>query len=262
MFRVIKVQNQKGFTFMELTVVMLLVSIISVAGYMLFMVGESAWSTTSSNIHMQDNIRRLLQRVSIELQESGTDSGGILQITIDDNTGVNGSDVLRFAIPLCLCGVSPIDSNGDVQYWGAPLAWGQSGCTNNYPVENNNKVIICHLPPGNPGNTQTIQVSVNSVKAHLAHGDRIGDCNSCSLVSYTNRFIEYRIDANNRLVRRVLDSSLAIVNEFVVADSLEDFQVSLNTDQTIVTLSVDLTRNSSRNRILAMTDSVDVILRN
>jgi len=33
------------------------------------------------------------------------------------------------------------------------------------------KVTICHIPPGNPGNAHTINVSGNAKNAHLAHGD-------------------------------------------------------------------------------------------
>ena len=38
------------------------------------------------------------------------------------------------------------------------------------------KVTICHLPPGNPANTQTLSVGSPAVKAHLAHGDHLGSC--------------------------------------------------------------------------------------
>lgn len=38
------------------------------------------------------------------------------------------------------------------------------------------KVLICHIPPGNPGNEHTISVSVNAVPAHLGHGDHLGAC--------------------------------------------------------------------------------------
>jgi len=38
------------------------------------------------------------------------------------------------------------------------------------------KVDICHIPPGNPANAHTINVSVNAVPAHLAHGDFLGAC--------------------------------------------------------------------------------------
>ena len=38
------------------------------------------------------------------------------------------------------------------------------------------KIIICHIPPGNPENRHTIEVSASAVKAHLAHGDFLGSC--------------------------------------------------------------------------------------
>ncbi len=38
------------------------------------------------------------------------------------------------------------------------------------------KVTICHIPPGNPDNAHTIEVSENAVAAHLAHGDTLGPC--------------------------------------------------------------------------------------
>ena len=40
------------------------------------------------------------------------------------------------------------------------------------------KVVICHIPPGNPDNAHAIEVSVDALDAHLAHGDSIGDCSS------------------------------------------------------------------------------------
>jgi len=38
------------------------------------------------------------------------------------------------------------------------------------------KVTICHIPPGNPDNAHTINVSGNAKNAHLAHGDTSGEC--------------------------------------------------------------------------------------
>jgi len=38
------------------------------------------------------------------------------------------------------------------------------------------KVKICHVPPGNPDNAHTINVSVMALPAHLAHGDNLGSC--------------------------------------------------------------------------------------
>jgi hypothetical protein len=45
-----------------------------------------------------------------------------------------------------------------------------------------NKVLICHVPPGNPGNSQTLCISENAIPAHLAHQavtgeeDMLGAC--------------------------------------------------------------------------------------
>ncbi len=42
-----------------------------------------------------------------------------------------------------------------------------------------NKVTICHIPPGNPENAQTITVGESAVLAHMTqHGDTIGPCSS------------------------------------------------------------------------------------
>jgi LPXTG-motif cell wall-anchored protein len=38
------------------------------------------------------------------------------------------------------------------------------------------KITICHVPPGNPANAHTIEISVNALPAHLAHGDTVGAC--------------------------------------------------------------------------------------
>ena len=37
-------------------------------------------------------------------------------------------------------------------------------------------VTICHIPPGNPSNAQTITVGAAAVNAHLNHGDTLGAC--------------------------------------------------------------------------------------
>lgn len=53
------------------------------------------------------------------------------------------------------------------------------------PGTNGNKVYLCHLPPGNPGNPQTLSISVNAVPAHIpGHtGDQLGHCGqSCDLL--------------------------------------------------------------------------------
>ena len=38
------------------------------------------------------------------------------------------------------------------------------------------KVVICHIPPGNPDNMHTIEVGEPALTAHLAHGDMLSEC--------------------------------------------------------------------------------------
>lgn len=50
------------------------------------------------------------------------------------------------------------------------------------PGTNGKKVYLCHVPPGNPENPQTLSISVNAVPAHLGNheGDQLGACDqSC-----------------------------------------------------------------------------------
>lgn len=43
---------------------------------------------------------------------------------------------------------------------------------------NSSKIVICHVPGGNPNNGQTITIGSPALKAHLKHGDVLGECNN------------------------------------------------------------------------------------
>jgi hypothetical protein len=45
------------------------------------------------------------------------------------------------------------------------------------------KVLICHIPPGNPDNRHDIVVGAPAVPAHLAHGDFVGTCDDPCLTA-------------------------------------------------------------------------------
>jgi len=55
-----------------------------------------------------------------------------------------------------------------------------AGFTANAPLaladQPDHKVVICHIPPGNPDNAFTIVVDYHAVTAHLDHGDYLGEC--------------------------------------------------------------------------------------
>jgi hypothetical protein len=52
------------------------------------------------------------------------------------------------------------------------------GCDEFPCGHNGNKVLLCHVPPGNPENAQTICISPNAIPAHLSNhsGDYCGEC--------------------------------------------------------------------------------------
>src|SRR3989338_8367309 len=134
--------SNKGLSISELLVVVLLFAVIATAGSILLLAGQSTWTITDAYIQMRGNLSRILQHISSELQESGTDSLGVLQVTIFDNTGLNNTDILRFSVPVCPCGISAIDDNGDIRNWGGPLTLGQSGCGDDFPVDSFGKTTI------------------------------------------------------------------------------------------------------------------------
>ena len=87
------------------------------------------------------------------------------------------------------------------------------------PGTDGKKVYICHAPPGNPGNGQTLAVNVSSVKDHLlSHaGDKLGQCGQdpCS--------------SQSRMITR---------NKIVVAGSLK-ISVLPNPSRSSFTISIE-----------------------
>lgn len=101
--------------------------VVATGVYTVLASGRSTWYDTTTSIELQQNLRFTLEKMTRELNESGFDKNNIWQVTISDGVGVNGTDILKFSIPIiCHSGDKVIDGSGDVAYWGAPLTW---GCT-------------------------------------------------------------------------------------------------------------------------------------
>src|SRR5688500_38145 len=45
-------------------------------------------------------------------------------------------------------------------------------------TDDDRKVTVCHVPPGNPANAHNIVISENALPAHLGHGDTLGPCST------------------------------------------------------------------------------------
>lgn len=51
------------------------------------------------------------------------------------------------------------------------------------------KMTICHFPPGNQGNAQTITINVNAWSTHQEHGDTEGPCGGIPPVPETGTIV-------------------------------------------------------------------------
>lgn len=61
--------------------------------------------------------------------------------------------------------------------WGSSLIPGSGfGEYQIFRIRVDGKVVICHIPSGNPSNAHTITVGAAALNAHLAHGDTLGAC--------------------------------------------------------------------------------------
>ena len=213
-----KIQNKKGFTLVEVLIVVAIIAVMIRGIFLTLSTGQNTWMTTDVQIQLQDNLRITMDRVSKELRESGS-AAGVMKITINDAAGVNGSDIIKFSVPiLCNAGTSIINANGDVAYWGAPLTW---GCTDSTCM------------------------------------DADDDCNTADY-----SFIQYELDANKQLIRKVLNPGANVIRQDVFAQNISDFQASLSADQNVVTLMVTAFKTTNLKRQVTATKSMDVLLRN
>lgn len=212
-------KKNPGFTLVETLLAAAIFLVVATGIYAALAAGQSTWLDTDTSMDLQQSLRFALEKATRELHESGFDKNGIWQVTIGDGTGVNGTDILRFSMPIiCHSGDSVIDANGDIAYWGAPLTW---GCTSSSCM------------------------------------DADDNC-----VTRDYKYIRYSLDTNNQLLRQVLDTTTAVVRQDIFARYITNFQVTNSVDQNVVTLQIDAQKKSGTSRVLTMSVTMDVYLRN
>ena len=112
--------GKAGFSYVELMVTIAIISLMAAGGYAALSAGESSWFTAEASIQVQENLRKSLDQMTMELRESK-----FSQVTVLDGAGVNSTDIVRFSIPvICHTGDNLLDVSGDVAHWGATLRWG------------------------------------------------------------------------------------------------------------------------------------------
>ena len=214
-----KIKIKKAFTLVELLVSIAIFTALMAVLSGIFTTGRNTWFTTDANIQLQENLRQTILRLSEELRETGSDKNGVMQVTIGNNTGVGGSDTVKFSVPIiCHNGDSLLDVNGDVTNWGAHNTW---GCTSSSCMD--------------------------------------GD-DSCTVIDY--KYIQYEIDANGQLLRKVLNGASSLIKQDIFAQHISDFQVSLSVDNNVISLAVTASRNTGQGKIVTRTDTTNIYLRN
>ncbi|OGX26854.1 MAG: hypothetical protein A3D10_05505 [Omnitrophica WOR_2 bacterium RIFCSPHIGHO2_02_FULL_48_11] len=209
-----RIWTKRGFNIVELMVVTFIMTMIIGGSFMVLSSGQSAWFLTDSSIQLEENLRQGMTRMTRELAETTS-----AQLTLTDNGGVGGSDILKFSIPVvCQNNVSVIDIGGNVAYWRAPLTW---GCTSSTCMDADN------------------------------------DCNT---IDY--KFLEYRLNNSNQLVRHVLNNAGGLVREDVVARNMTNLQATLDAGQEILTLVLTAQATSVTNRVVTTSKTIDIRFRN
>lgn len=107
-----------GFTLVEVMIVASLFIVIMGGILAILSVGKYSWYQTDVEIELQQDLRKAMTRVIMELRESGFDSVGSAMITIQDNTGQNNSDILTFSVPV------DYDNDGDIVNGSSNIEWG------------------------------------------------------------------------------------------------------------------------------------------
>jgi hypothetical protein len=88
---------------------------------------QFAFQDSEATIKLRNELRLLTQKIDMELRQSGYDSTGTPQFSIQYGAGINGSDILQFSVPvICQTNATLLDASGNPAYWGATIKW---GCT-------------------------------------------------------------------------------------------------------------------------------------
>ncbi|MBF0532943.1 MAG: prepilin-type N-terminal cleavage/methylation domain-containing protein [Candidatus Omnitrophica bacterium] len=217
----------QGWSLFEMMVTLAIFTVL-VAGVLgALAAGRSSWAKTDANIRVRENLRMAVNKMAAELRQCGADGSNVVQATINTGTGIGGSDIIRFSIPiLCQTGMNVMDANGNVAAWGAPLTW---GCLSSTCMDADNNC-----------NTRDYQF----IEYRLATSAYAG--------------------TGTLLVRRVLagNAGATIVREDVIASQMLQLQIQwLNSGKgVIVTVGGSVLANNGR--VITDTESMSIRFRN
>jgi len=85
------------------------------------------------------------------------------------------------------------------------------------------KIEICHVPPGNHDNAHTLSISVNAMRAHLAHGDYIEACEVDDDESNDEEVIEIEVEIEDGIAKIMV----------TIGDEKQEFELE-ETDREVI----------------------------
>ena len=105
-----------------------------------------------------------------------------------------------------------------------------------YPTDYENKKIeICHIPPGNPENAHTLNISVNALRAHLAHDDYLEECDDGTDKTNDEEEIEIDVEIEDGIAKievKIGDEEL----EFELEETDRELIIQYIADNTDLTI--------------------------
>jgi prepilin-type N-terminal cleavage/methylation domain-containing protein len=121
------VKPHPGFTLVELLLALAITVFMTAVLYGLLTRAQLSFYDSEAKIKLRNELRLMTQKIDMELRQSGYDGTGAPQFTILTGVGFNGSDILRFSVPvICESGGTLLDATGNPAHWGATIKW---GCT-------------------------------------------------------------------------------------------------------------------------------------
>ncbi|MEZ4753622.1 MAG: PilC/PilY family type IV pilus protein, partial [Bdellovibrionota bacterium] len=101
-------------------------------------------------------------------------------VTVNQETGSEDDDLAT--VDICYSATGSLEDRETLTVSEADLSdylamGAETGaCPESEDEDEDDRITICHIPPGNPANAHTITVSQNAWPAHQAHGDTEGSC--------------------------------------------------------------------------------------
>jgi len=136
--------------------------LIPIGVYRYRVIGKETGTYRFGAIDINNGVEKVLKALNVPITKGEIHEYSVDWIHLTSTTGVTVH----------------VDSNGDGKFdktitGGATLTASQFAKNGE-----DDKNAICHRPPGNPGNAHTLYLPASAVSAHLAHGDKLGECES------------------------------------------------------------------------------------